>query len=91
MGKTLLTITVTRERSECVARAAEVPTVSGHSQEPLHALSALLSKLRELDLPLPPSPKHLARLRPKNFEDLDPEERWDIDRKLGILDWDGKD
>lgn len=28
--------------------------------------------------------------RPDNFKDLTPEEQWEIDKKLGILDWDGK-
>ena len=29
--------------------------------------------------------------RPKNFFDLSPEEQWAIDKKLGILDWNGDD
>jgi len=28
--------------------------------------------------------------RPKNFFHLTPQERWDIDNKLGILDWEGR-
>lgn len=32
----------------------------------------------------------IARLgRPENFESLSPREQWDVDRDLGILDWDG--
>ena len=27
--------------------------------------------------------------RPKNYKDLSPREQWEIDKKLGILDWDG--
>lgn len=29
--------------------------------------------------------------RPKNFFKLSPKEQWDIDKQLGILDWEGKD
>lgn len=29
--------------------------------------------------------------RPKHFFKLSPEEQWDIDKRLGILDWIGKD
>jgi hypothetical protein len=28
-------------------------------------------------------------LRPINFGELDAQKRWDIDKRLGILDWDG--
>jgi hypothetical protein len=28
--------------------------------------------------------------RPRNFFDLSPREQWDIDKRLGILDWDGE-
>jgi uncharacterized protein (UPF0332 family) len=28
--------------------------------------------------------------RPDNFRDLTAEEQWEIDKQLGILDWDGK-
>jgi hypothetical protein len=31
-----------------------------------------------------------AKLRPANFEQLSGEDQWEIDKKLGILDWDGK-
>lgn len=31
-----------------------------------------------------------AEQRPDNFEQLSPEEQWEIDKGLGILDWDGK-
>jgi len=30
-------------------------------------------------------------LRPYNFFDLDPQTQWDIDKSLGILDWEGFD
>lgn len=41
--------------------------------------------------PRPPSFGALqARLRPANYEDLPQDEQWAIDRKLRILDWDGK-
>lgn len=30
------------------------------------------------------------QLRPPDFESLAPSEQWEIDKKLGILDWDGK-
>lgn len=30
-----------------------------------------------------------ALCRPRNFEDLSPREQWDIDKGLGVLDWDG--
>ncbi len=29
--------------------------------------------------------------RPRNFISLSGQERWDIDKKLGILDWEGRD
>lgn len=29
--------------------------------------------------------------RPKNFFKLSAQEQWDIDKNLGILDWEGKD
>lgn len=35
-------------------------------------------------------PSERAKLRPPNFAELPSSEQWDIDRKLGILDWDGK-
>jgi hypothetical protein len=31
------------------------------------------------------------RLRPPNFESLTSREQWEIDKRLGILDWDGRD
>jgi hypothetical protein len=31
-----------------------------------------------------------VKLRPKNFKSLSAQEQWAIDKKLGILDWDGK-
>lgn len=30
-----------------------------------------------------------AEQRPENFKELDPQTQWDIDKALGILDWDG--
>lgn len=30
-----------------------------------------------------------AERRPENFHDLDPQAQWDVDKRLGILDWDG--
>lgn len=35
-------------------------------------------------------PKEKAKERPKDFEELSPQEQWDIDKELGILDWDGR-
>jgi hypothetical protein len=32
-----------------------------------------------------------AKLRPANYLDLEPCEQWAIDKRLGILDWDGCD
>lgn len=29
--------------------------------------------------------------RPKNFFNLSPETQWNIDKQLGILDWEGED
>lgn len=37
------------------------------------------------------SPATLAKNRPGNYEQLSPREQWEIDKELGILDWDGKD
>jgi hypothetical protein len=34
--------------------------------------------------------REAAKRRPTNYSDLSPEEQWEIDRELGILDWDGK-
>jgi hypothetical protein len=34
--------------------------------------------------------KQRAAQRPPNYADLSPGEQWAIDKKLGILDWDGK-
>lgn len=31
----------------------------------------------------------LAMTRPDNYFKLPPQEQWDIDKRLGILDWDG--
>lgn len=31
-----------------------------------------------------------AKLRPDNFGDLSPKEQWNIDKSLGILDWNGR-
>jgi hypothetical protein len=30
-----------------------------------------------------------AKKRPDNFESLSGQEQWDIDKRFGILDWDG--
>jgi hypothetical protein len=30
-----------------------------------------------------------AKLRPANYLELEPREQWEIDKRLGILDWDG--
>ena len=30
-----------------------------------------------------------AKLRPSNFEELSARDQWEIDKELGILDWDG--
>ncbi len=32
-----------------------------------------------------------AEKRPDNYESLSAREQWEIDKELGILDWDGKD
>jgi hypothetical protein len=32
-----------------------------------------------------------AKQRPDDFEELSPQEQWEIDKRLGILDWDGKE
>ena len=29
-----------------------------------------------------------AKLRPTNFDDLTPDQRWEVDKRLKILDWD---
>jgi hypothetical protein len=34
--------------------------------------------------------KEAAKGRPKNYAKLSPREQWEIDDRLGILDWDGK-
>jgi hypothetical protein len=30
-----------------------------------------------------------AKSRPANYLELEPREQWEIDKQLGILDWDG--
>lgn len=32
----------------------------------------------------------LAEMRPTNYDQLSPQEQWDVDKRLGILDWDGE-
>lgn len=32
-----------------------------------------------------------AKQRSPNHDDLSPQEQWDEDKRLGILDWDGND
>ena len=44
--------------------------------------------------PVEPTPeikefKHTDVGRPPDFDRLSAEEQWEIDKKLGILDWDG--
>jgi len=34
--------------------------------------------------------KQAAKNRSPNYENLSPQEQWEEDRRLGILDWDGK-
>jgi hypothetical protein len=36
------------------------------------------------------SMKERAKLRPKNYAKLSARDQWDIDKSLGLLDWDGK-
>lgn len=31
-----------------------------------------------------------AKQRPANHEEMSPQEQWETDKELGILDWDGK-
>ncbi len=31
-----------------------------------------------------------AAMRPSNFDELPEKKQWDIDKALGILDWDGR-
>jgi hypothetical protein len=30
-----------------------------------------------------------SKRRPHDYDDLSPREQWEIDKQLGILDWDG--
>jgi len=32
-----------------------------------------------------------AKKRPSNYEKLSAEDQWEIDKRLGILDWNGED
>lgn len=34
--------------------------------------------------------KERAKQRSDNYDDLSPEQQWEEDKELGILDWDGK-
>jgi hypothetical protein len=35
-------------------------------------------------------PAERVKMRPTNFESLSAEEQWQIDKRLGILDYDGR-
>jgi hypothetical protein len=37
-----------------------------------------------------PAAAQKAKQRPANFNSLSPREQWEIDKRLGILDWDGR-
>lgn len=36
------------------------------------------------------TPEERSMMRPEDYETLSPEDQWQVDKKLGILDWDGK-
>lgn len=50
-----------------------------------------LNLYRELGVLFDPEIRaRMATFRPKDFDQLPPEKQWEIDKKLGILDWDPK-
>jgi len=46
------------------------------------------SKKQEQEKPLSEGTRR-ARRRPSNYHELSAREQWEIDKRLGILDWDG--
>ncbi len=45
-------------------------------------------KAKEAEKPLGPQAQRATR-RPANFCELGPQSQWDVDKRLGILDWTG--
>jgi len=49
-----------------------------------------MNKTTEIIVKKPKGPQAIAATcRPSNFYQLSGEEQWEIDKQLGILDWDG--
>jgi hypothetical protein len=51
-------------------------------------IQRLIEQAKEADRPLGPMAS-LARQRPVNYCELTPQSQWDIDKRLGIIDWNG--
>lgn len=67
-----------------------VDQIVHHSTEVVReAGMRLVAENCNLALAIPPEKR--AALRPHDFERLTPQEQWEIDKRLGILDWDGKE
>jgi len=52
-------------------------------------VESMHAKAREAGKPLGPHAQAATR-RPANYCELSPQSQWDVDKGLGILDWDGE-
>ncbi len=52
-------------------------------------VASLREKARKAGKPLGPQAQAATR-RPADYAELSPQTQWDIDKGLGILDWDGE-
>jgi len=89
---------VLQRNSRCSAFDGYRPMFSDYSAVQCHACGTVWRTKADFVLSLPDG-KNLYDLsegarkameRPANYADLPADEQWAIDKKLGILDWDGK-
>jgi hypothetical protein len=52
-------------------------------------IAELRAKAKKAGKPLGPQAEAATR-RPANYAELGPQSQWDVDKNLGILDWDGE-
>ena len=62
--------------------------IAGQRSTTVHAQNPLLNLTADVPFKNMP-PAERAKLRPANYSDLSSQEQWDIDRRLGLLDWEG--
>ena len=55
-----------------------------------HCFSRVLISTESLEKSTLGPQATLALCRPSNYHELSAQEQWDVDRNLGILDWDGR-